>query len=472
MDERRQRATRRLVLLLDAATLVVAGVGAFALHDVLAASVEVVKARPPSSQYAVVVYAAVPVWLALVSWLGLDRVSERRWSPLQLTRDLLVLHALGFVALASLLFLSQGVLNRTLVGLFFALQFALSFAGRWALTRWFQRQYRRGLFRPTWVLVGEAGDAMRHFAKALEDEAFPPHLGGVLTSSAGPLDGLPCAHLGAPAQLATVLHEHAVDLVVFFPPLHQPSLAADAVHACEKVGVPTSFVVDHGQRYAYRPSLRMVGATPLLSFDWTRPRDAQLALKHLFDPLAAALLLVLVSPVLLVTSLAVLVTMGRPIFFGQERVGHHGRRFRMWKFRSMVHGAEARRDALLAQNEMSGPVFKVTDDPRVTPVGRVIRKWSIDELPQFVNVLLGEMSLVGPRPLPLGEQQDIEGWYRRRLSMRPGITGLWQVSGRSGIDFDAWMQLDLKYVDEWSLLLDLKLLALTLPAVVARRGAK
>jgi len=265
-----------------------------------------------------------------------------------------------------------------------------------------------------------------------------------------------------------VLHERAVDLVVFFPPLE----AGPLVQACEKVGVPTAFVVDHGQRYAYRPSLQMVGATPLLSFDWTPPRDMGLAVKHLIDPLVAAVVLLAVSPLLVFTAIAVRVSMGRPIFFGQERVGLHGRRFKMWKFRSMVNDAEQQRDALLARNEMSGPVFKVTDDPRVTRVGRLIRKWSIDELPQLVNVLWGEMSLVGPRPLPLGEQQSIAGWYRRRLTMRPGITGLWQVSGRSSVDFDAWMQLDLQYIDEWSLLLDLKLLALTLPAVLARRGAK
>jgi exopolysaccharide biosynthesis polyprenyl glycosylphosphotransferase len=300
---------------------------------------------------------------------------------------------------------------------------------------------------------------------------FPPHLEGLLSDApaAAPLE-VPL--LGTPAALATVLHERAVDLVVFFPPLHQAVEAGPLVQACEKVGVPTAFVVDHGQRYAYRPNLQMVGATPLLSFDWTPPRDTGLAVKHLIDPLVAALVLLAVSPVLLVTALAVRVSMGSPIFFGQERVGLHGRRFKMWKFRSMVNDAEKQRDALLARNEMSGPVFKVTDDPRVTRVGRLIRKWSIDELPQLVNVLLGEMSLVGPRPLPLGEQQGIEGWYRRRLTMRPGITGLWQVSGRSGVDFDAWMQLDLQYVDEWSLLLDFKLLVLTLPAVLARRGAK
>jgi exopolysaccharide biosynthesis polyprenyl glycosylphosphotransferase len=313
---------------------------------------------------------------------------------------------------------------------------------------------------------------MKRFVSSLDTEIFPPRVDGVLCDEGEVPAGFPCARLGSPQSLAQVLHERAVDLVVFFPPVHHAHAADPLVHACEQVGVSTAFVVDHGQRYAFRPALRAVGATSLLSFDWTPPRELPLAIKHVIDPLIAGLVLLLVSPVLLVTALAVRSSMGSPIFFGQERVGLHGRRFKMWKFRSMVNDAEAQKAALMAKNEMSGPVFKVTDDPRVTPVGRFIRKWSIDELPQLVNVLMGEMSLVGPRPLPLGEQQGIEGWYRRRLSMRPGITGLWQVSGRSGVDFDAWMQLDLQYVDEWSLLLDLKLLVLTLPAVISRRGAK
>lgn len=144
----------------------------------------------------------------------------------------------------------------------------------------------------------------------------------------------------------------------------------------------------------------------------------------------------------------------------------------MIKFRTMVVDAEKKRDDLLAQNEMSGPVFKVTNDPRITRLGHFLRRTSLDELPQLFNVLLGEMSLVGPRPLPTKEQQGISGWQRRRLSMRPGITGLWQVSGRSNIDFEQWMKLDLRYIDGWSLVMDLKILLKTLPAVLFAKGAR
>jgi lipopolysaccharide/colanic/teichoic acid biosynthesis glycosyltransferase len=178
------------------------------------------------------------------------------------------------------------------------------------------------------------------------------------------------------------------------------------------------------------------------------------------------------SPVLIIVSIAILLTMGRPLFFIQERVGLFGRRFRMIKFRTMIKEAEQKRDGLADYNEMTGPVFKITKDPRVTKLGRFLRRSSIDELPQLINVLWGTMSLVGPRPLPVDEQQRILATHRRRLSMRPGITGLWQVSGRSDVDFEQWMELDLHYINEWSLQLDATILVKTVREVILRTGAK
>jgi lipopolysaccharide/colanic/teichoic acid biosynthesis glycosyltransferase len=162
-----------------------------------------------------------------------------------------------------------------------------------------------------------------------------------------------------------------------------------------------------------------------------------------------------------------------PVFFRQERSGRYGKPFRMWKFRTMHANAEASRESLEAQNEMDGPVFKITNDPRIFPLGRWLRRMSIDELPQLINVLRGEMSLVGPRPLPVYEIQRIEKRaQRRRLSVKPGLTCLWQVTGRNGIkNFEEWVALDLQYIDNWSLWLDAKILCQTLPAVLRGTGA-
>jgi lipopolysaccharide/colanic/teichoic acid biosynthesis glycosyltransferase len=181
--------------------------------------------------------------------------------------------------------------------------------------------------------------------------------------------------------------------------------------------------------------------------------------------------LVALSPLLLGAALGVKLTSRGGVLFRQQRVGLHGRTFSMLKFRSMVSNAEALKAELTLLNEQKGPIFKMKHDPRVTAVGRFIRKHSIDELPQLVNVLRGDMSLVGPRPPLPGETAKYETWQRRRLSVRPGLTCVWQVSGRSQISFDQWMLLDMRYIDHWSLLQDLRLIMKTVPVVLSGRGA-
>jgi lipopolysaccharide/colanic/teichoic acid biosynthesis glycosyltransferase len=202
------------------------------------------------------------------------------------------------------------------------------------------------------------------------------------------------------------------------------------------------------------------------------PGRRGLAVKGILDRTGAVLGLVVLSPLLLVVALAIKVSSRGPIFFLQRRVGLAGRPFPMLKFRTMRPGAQAERRSLLAANEMDGPVFKMTRDPRVTPVGALLRRTSLDELPQLANVLAGHMSLVGPRPLPLDEARELCAEHRRRFCMRPGMTGLWQVSGRSDLSFGDWMALDLRYVDDWSLSLDVGILLRTLPAVISGRGAR
>lgn len=203
----------------------------------------------------------------------------------------------------------------------------------------------------------------------------------------------------------------------------------------------------------------------------TRPNTWKLVVKRAMDIVGSALVLTLFTPVMLLTSLAILATSPGRVLFVQERLGRDGRPFRMLKFRSMYEDAEARRAELADLNECAGPVFKVRRDPRVTPVGRLLRKLSLDELPQLVNVLRGDMSLVGPRP-PLPQEYAFYGpRERQRLAVKPGLTCIWQVSGRSDLDFDTWVEMDLAYIRDWSLRLDIRLLLQTIPAVVSGRGA-
>ena len=234
-------------------------------------------------------------------------------------------------------------------------------------------------------------------------------------------------------------------------------------HLCEEQGKIVRVPVDMLERAFSAGRFEDLDGTPVYSLVSGPDRLIALVVKRAFDIAVSALALVIGSPILLAIALSIRLRDGAPVLFRQTRIGLHGRRFEMLKFRTMSIDAELRLEALMAHSEIEGAAFKMTDDPRVTRSGRVLRRSSLDELPQLWNVLLGEMSLVGPRPALPREVDTYDLWHRRRLSMKPGITGLWQVSARRSASFDAWAQLDLSYIDRWSLWLDIKILARTRP---------
>lgn len=291
-----------------------------------------------------------------------------------------------------------------------------------------------------------------------EDEAPHPHLHTPV--------------LGTVADLETVLREHVVDEVYMAATAEEHGAAVQtAIRTCERFGTPFALPAFAYRLTRAKPVGELAEGDGYSHFLSVRQKPVQLWLKRLFDLTASGVALALLSPLLLGVAAAVKVTSRGPVLFRQRRVGLHGRTFDMLKFRSMVADAEAMKAKLLAQNEQSGPVFKMKRDPRVTAVGRFIRKFSIDELPQLVNVLRGDMSIVGPRPPLPNEVRRYEAWQRRRLSVRPGLTCVWQVSGRSEISFEDWMLLDMRYIDHWSLAQDFQLILRTVPVVLTGRGA-
>jgi len=237
-----------------------------------------------------------------------------------------------------------------------------------------------------------------------------------------------------------------------------------------KVGIKACILADFYPHTIAKMSLNELMGVSLLVFDPTYRFEDALAVKRVVDILLAGTALVLISPVFIVTSLLIRLTSPGPIFFTQERCGLNGRRFNMLKFRTMVENAESMKDNLDNLNEMAGPVFKIKKDPRITRVGRFLRKYSLDELPQILNVIKGDMSIVGPRPPIPAEVEKYEMWQRRRLSVRPGITCSWQISGRHNVGFDDWMKLDLQYIDTWSFKKDIKIILKTIPAVLRGTG--
>jgi exopolysaccharide biosynthesis polyprenyl glycosylphosphotransferase len=240
---------------------------------------------------------------------------------------------------------------------------------------------------------------------------------------------------------------------------------------CEELGIRTRVAMNFIQNRLARLEIEELEGVPFLTFTTTPSNEAQLALKRLLDVAVSVMILTLAMPAIGIAALAIKITSSGSVLFKQKRIGLNGRIFTLYKFRTMIEDAHERRGEVSHLNEMTGPVFKLKDDPRVTFVGRFLRKFSLDELPQLWNVLKGDMSLVGPRPPIPEEVASYHRWHRRRLSMKPGLTCLWQISGRNNIDFDRWMRLDLQYIDNWSPSLDMKILLRTIPAVLLGKGA-
>jgi exopolysaccharide biosynthesis polyprenyl glycosylphosphotransferase len=276
------------------------------------------------------------------------------------------------------------------------------------------------------------------------------------------------------AGLAEFLRRNVVDEVAFYLPLRSHYEYCSHVAAmCEEHGIVMRFASDIFTLKTAQSRALEVDGEHYIAATYLGAREGwPLLIKQILDVVLSAALIFLLSPLLLLATILIKLSSDGPVFFHQERLGLNKRRFVIYKFRTMVPDAEKLMAELEDRNEVSGPVFKITNDPRITPIGRILRRTSIDELPQLFNVLKGDMSLVGPRPLPV---RDYEGfskdWQRRRFSIRPGLTCLWQVTGRSSVPFEQWMKLDLQYLDEWSLWLDLKILARTIPAVLKGSGA-
>jgi exopolysaccharide biosynthesis polyprenyl glycosylphosphotransferase len=244
-----------------------------------------------------------------------------------------------------------------------------------------------------------------------------------------------------------------------------------AIQTCECAGVEARYLSDVFQISLARPRFEPDETTPMVSLKVVQD-DYRLVIKRCIDIVGAIVGLMIFAPLMIAVVVAIRLTSSGPALFSQERYGLHKRRFRMYKFRSMVLDAEERQADLEPHNEAQGPVFKIRNDPRITPIGRILRKTSLDEFPQFLNVLRGQMSLVGPRPLPMRDVSRFgDPSLMRRFSVKPGLTCLWQINGRCDTDFKKWIDLDLKYIDEWSLGLDLAILARTVPAVVRGEGA-
>lgn len=367
----------------------------------------------------------------------------------------------ALVVIAVMYFFNLAALSRGVILLFAVLSIGALFLKDQLARAYLRHAARRSDQATACLLVGPP-DKNAEFAALLDQR---PDWGlkviGQLDPSREPL-----------SQLPERLHSEPIGCVVFNVTQTTFDDVQQAILMCETEGVEAWLVADFVKTSIARATVDDLGGKPLLVFRTTPDISWQLIAKRLLDIVGATVGLLILGPlVMLPAAVAIRLTSPGPILFRQRRSGLHGRLFTMYKFRTMVDNAEMLRVELEAFNEAAGPVFKMKQDPRVTPVGRYLRRTSIDELPQLWNVLKGDMSLVGPRPPIPSEVSKYDPWHRRRLSMKPGLTCLWQISGRSNVGFDQWMKLDLQYIDNWSLWLDLKILARTVPVVLSGLGA-
>ena len=410
------------------------------------------------------------VWRLLCGWVGLYDPARTRRRSSELARVALVCGIGTAAAMTFPLISRSGAFSPLAV-----LYFGIAAAGGLLLLRAVLRAVT-DTAGPTVREVLIVGSGPRAW-KAYQDLQADPQLSSRLLGFVDVDDNLASADVrrlwaGSLSDLESILMRRTIDEVLIALPIRsQYGEIQSAIETCWRLGIRCRYladVFDHGRS---TPRFEDGGRLKTISMA-VAPEDERLILKRAIDIVCAFVGLAVSAPVLAVAAVAVKVSSPGPVLFSQERHGLHKRRFRMYKLRSMYGDAEARQTELEKQNEASGPVFKIRDDPRITPVGRFLRRTSIDELPQLWNVLRGDMSLVGPRPLPVRDvQRFTEGALMRRFSVRPGVTGLWQVSARSSLDFEDWVRLDMQYIDDWSLTLDARILALTLPAVVRGSGA-
>jgi exopolysaccharide biosynthesis polyprenyl glycosylphosphotransferase len=410
------------------------------------------------------------LWVAVMWASGMYRLSVR-WRVWSEVRDLARVTLLVLaITLSALFLLKLTDVSRLFLVMLFIAQPTVTIASRLLLRAAFEAQRRQGL-DPRYMLVAGVGPLAQDFADRIERH---PGLGlQIIGHLAAPSETDPVVTrpvLGSINDIEEIFHTQIVDEVaVCLPPSAAAYLEPISGLAAGE-GKTVRIAVDPVEELLPGALQEEFDGILVRSIVNDGHREVGLILKRLIDIVGAGIGLVLTSPFMLGAAIAIAVSSGRPILFRQTRVGLHGRPFTMLKFRSMVTNAEQQLDEIAHLNERSRVTFKATNDPRITSVGRWLRRTSIDELPQLWNVLTGSMSLVGPRPPLEREVEEYDIWHRRRLSMKPGITGLWQVEARHDPDFDRWVEHDLVYIDGWSIWLDLKILARTLPALLAHGG--
>ena len=462
MLRRKQEINQQLQQFIDAFLLLLAFWSGYALR-VSSTTWFGIEAIPAFKDFYWMILMIMPCGPLLLELQGFYEHPLQKQTPRTLAQLGQALLGLALLSGLCVMFLKVTLPSRSVLILFVLIAAALLLAKDRLMLGYAHRLARRGLLREPVLLAGLPGDMDQLMGSLTPELLLHMEIKGRLDIEKQPL-----------TDLIEALHRHAISRVIFSANHSHLHVLQEAIYACETEGVEAWMVADFVKTAIAKPTFESLGNRPMLVFRSTPDASWALLGKRTIDIFGAVVGLILLALPLALVAVAIKSTSPGPVFFRQLRGGRHGKPFTMFKFRTMSTDAEMRRAEFLAFNQMSGPVFKIEADPRITRIGRILRKTSVDELPQLLNVFRGDMSLVGPRPLPLYEVEKFETTaQRRRLSVPPGLTCLWQISGRNEIkNFQDWVKLDLKYIDNWSLWLDIKILLKTVPVVLLGLGAK
>ena len=412
-------------------------------------------------------------FIYLMAWIIGSNVykvyqSRRFMSALRELSQILKAHFFSFACSMILINLYNPNLLRNRFFFYFGAFVVSLTIGMHIATRLILQAWRKVGRNTRYVLILGGGSAAELYLQKVKKN---PQLGYKVIGYIAPTkNGLRIPYLGDYSNLESIIRMNIVDLTVVTALITEKGIQ-ESIEILDVMGKNVAVLLDDIVTKVARSRPVDFGGLSMVMYDSYPRRPWQEVGKRGMDVILSGLGLIVLSPLFILVGLAIKMTSKGPVVFAQERVGLNGRAFKIYKFRSMVINAEELKERLAHLNEMSGPVFKIANDPRVTAVGKFIRKTSIDELPQLINVFKGDMSLVGPRPPLASEVNLYDSKHRKRLAVRPGITCIWQISGRNEVDFEEWMEMDAEYVDRWSLWLDVGILARTVPVVLGRRGA-
>ncbi len=465
MHKEREPVLEKLSIFFQVFLTLVCFLGSLRLTNLLFGSVGL-----GSIQYKILSIIIVLLWILLLDQSNLGRIGRIKMYSELFIEYLSVIVIGNILLFASIVILDLDSISRLVIGVFAIINFIVLYSYKFILSAVMKYLRREGI--NTRLILIIADEDSNYFIDRLIETKDWGYLVWAIMSDDEAIEkryGREFLILPYERDLSIIIDNRAIDEVIYCKSSFDQNEIQKFIYSCAEVGVVFRMQSLLMNYMKMQSSLSYLNQMPFLTFRNTPDNYLALKFKVLLDKILSLLVLIILSPVMLIISILIK-SDGGPIFFLQKRTGLNGRQFYCYKFRTMVIDAESLQSSLITKNEQKGPVFKIKNDPRVTKIGRFLRKSSLDEIPQFFNVLKGEMSIVGPRPPIPSEVKQYERWQNRRLSMKPGITCIWQVSGRNNIPFDQWMKMDMQYIDTWSLKLDFVIVLKTLRTVLSGDG--